>query len=113
MNIVVAFIPIIVVAAFAIGLMWYFYKLNAMKMEMIRLYIEKGGSLDEHALSLLNPGGYKRDYRTGLVWLAAGIPLTIGIWLDENMSSAVFGLVPVFVGMAYLIAGKLRLREPE
>jgi hypothetical protein len=56
---------------------------------------------------------YKTDYKYGLIWLAIGIPLCAGIWIESGTREAIFGSIPLLIGVTYLISGKYRLREPE
>ncbi len=83
------------------------------KMDALVKLAEQGAPIDAEMLKLLGDGAatYKTDYRWGLLWLAIGIPTTLGLWVRVGADQAIWGLIPVFIGFAFLIAGKLRLRE--
>lgn len=108
----VLIIPLASVAAVS-ALLFYFYKTRQKKLDTLVKVVELGGNVDPDMMKLLSAdnGGYKADFRTGLIWLSVGIPLAIGMFLDEGMEAATYGLIPVFIGCAYLIAAKYRLRE--
>lgn len=81
-------------------------------MDTLLKVIELGGNVDPEMMNLLNDySGYKIDYKYGLIWLAIGIPLTLGLWMEEGLEVAVFATIPVFIGVAFLISGKYKLRE--
>lgn len=105
-------IPLVFIAAIA-GMVYYFYKIKQKKLDTLVKVVELGGTIDPDMMKILSAdsGGYKADYRAGLIWLAVGIPLALGMYLDDGMDAATFGLVPVFIGIAYLISAKFRLRE--
>jgi hypothetical protein len=73
--------------------------------ETMRLMIEKGLPVP---MELINPPPPakppKNDLRRGLIWLALGIGLTIlllKLWEDESVWA--LGLIPAFIGAAYLL----------
>ena len=90
-------------------------KIKARKMETLVKLVEHGASVDAEMMKLLSDGStnYKTDYKWGLIWLAIGIPVTMGLWVQTGIEQAIWGLIPVFLGIAFIIAGKLRLREPS
>lgn len=91
-----------------------FYKLRARQMESLVRLAESGAPLDAETIRLMaGASTYKTDYKWGLFWLALGIPVTAGIWVSSSISEAVWGLIPVFFGIAFLIAGKMRLRDTD
>ena len=54
------------------------------------------------------------DYlRRGLLWLLVGIAVSIGLALNLTLSNAAWGLIPIAVGLAYLIfyATDARMRK--
>jgi hypothetical protein len=85
------------------------------KMDTIAKVVELGGTLDPEMMKMLtgNSVSYKTDYKSGLIWLAIGLPLFLGIWLESGASEAIFGSIPALIGVAYLISGKYRLRGEE
>ena len=59
-------------------------------------------------LQVLNePSGPLVDLRKGLIWLAIGIPIVLGLLMLPEGPPWVLGLIPVFIGIAYLIMVKL------
>lgn len=112
--------PIGIIMIFGVlpfGIMYYANKIKTKKMDTLVKIMELGGSVDEETLKMLSNGGgggdHKSDYRNGLIWLAVGLPLALGIYLGGGIEGAMFGSIPIFVGIAYLISGKYRLREPS
>jgi len=97
----------------AIGVIVYLYKSRVAKQSTLIKIVELGATVDPEMMKMLSDdsNGHKTDFKYGLVWLAIGIPLTLGIWLRFSISDAVFGTIPVFIGIAYLIAAKYKLRE--
>ncbi len=93
----------------------YLHKIKTKKMDTLVKLVELGGNVDPDMMKMLSEGGgsYKMDYKWGLVWLAIGIPVTLGLLLQSDMTQAVWGLIPIFIGIAFLISGKYRLRESE
>ena len=91
------------------------FKLRARQMDTLVKLVQHGATLDADTIRLMSgsAGNYKTDYKWGLFWLAVGLPATAGIWILAGIGLAVWGLIPVFFGVAFLIAGKLRLREPD
>jgi len=94
---------------------FYYYlhydaKNKAKKMDTLVKVVEHGTEVDPGLLKMLDePNGPKADLRKGVIWLALGIPLTIALFfIDEGADWEVelFGLIPVFIGIAYLIVMK-------
>lgn len=82
------------------------------KLDSIVKIVELGGAVDPEMMKLLGGGqaSFKTDYKYGLIWLAIGIPVFLGVWLESGVSSAIFSSIPALIGTAYLISGKYRLR---
>ena len=80
------------------------------KMDTLLKIVEQGGDVNPELMGMLEtPDGPTSDLRKGVVWLAIGIPLTLAMALSdggENWTSGLFGLIPVFIGIAYLIVMK-------
>ncbi len=85
-------------------------KNKAKKMDTLVKLIEHGAEVDPELLKMLDePSGPKADLRKGVVWLAIGIPLTVALFFvngGEEWEVGLFGLIPVFIGIAYLIVMK-------
>ncbi|MEE4660353.1 MAG: hypothetical protein V2J89_07785 [Halieaceae bacterium] len=56
---------------------------------------------------------YKTDYKWGLLWLATGISVTAGLWIESGINTAVWGLIQIGIGIALLVANKMRLKESD
>ena len=91
----------------------YLHKSKNKKLDTLVKVVELGGNVAPEMMQLLGErgGSYKTDYKYGLVWLSIGLPVTLGIWMQSGFDQAVFGAIPVFIGIAFLISGKYRLRE--
>lgn len=104
----------LIFGAMPLGILFYLHKTKTKKMDTLVKIVELGGSVDPQMMKMLSEGGqssYKTDYKNGLIWLAIGVPLSLGIMLESGINEAVFGTIPVFIGIAFLISGKYRLRE--
>lgn len=93
----------------------YMHKVKIKKMDTLIKLVELGGNVDPDMMKMLSEGGgtYKTDYKWGLIWLAIGIPVVLGLLTTGGADAAMFASVPAWIGVAYLISGKLRLREPD
>jgi hypothetical protein len=110
-------IPIVaIVMGVGIGMLglWIDYR---KKREIFELHhkermlaIERGMEVPPLPDSLLAPadrdakGTVPSDYlRRGLLWLLVGLALLIALAWNASLSTATWGLIPVAVGLAYLI----------
>lgn len=94
----------------------YFYKSRANKHEAMIKLIESGGDINPELLESFmgRRKTYKDDFRRGIIWLAIGFPSVVGALLtaeDDSVAAAAFLSIFIFVGLGYLLSGKLRLRE--
>ena len=110
------FIPIIGII-FSLGvlplsILYFINRGQDKKLDTIIKVVELGGALDPEMMKMLtgNSMNYKTDYRYGLIWLALGLPIFVGIWLQSGASAAIFGSIPALIGVAYIVSGKYRLR---
>ena len=84
------------------------------KLDTLVKLVELGGQVEPEMLEILNePMGPEADLRKGLIWVAIGIPLTLGLAMTGGDAPWVFGLIPVFIGGAYLIVMKITLDKKE
>lgn len=120
MNAEVFIIAIPVITIFGVlpaCVLYFIHRMKAKKLDTIIKVVELGGTVDPDMMKMLsdsNTGAsYKADYKYGLIWLAIGIPLCAGIGLESGMGEAIFGSIPLLIGVAYLISGKFRLREAD
>jgi hypothetical protein len=79
------------------------YRRHAQIQETLRLMIEKGAEIPPELLT--PPVSQYGDLRRGLILMGAGLSLSILIALVEGFGdgSWAVGLVPAFIGAAYLI----------
>ena len=104
---------VLIFGVMPIGFMIYLHKSKTKKLDTLVKIVELGGNVDPEMMQILGErgGSYKTDYKYGLIWLSIGLPVTLGIWMLSGFGQAVFGAIPVFIGLAFLISGKYRLRE--
>lgn len=94
------------------SILYFINRAHVKRLDTIIKVVELGGTLDPEMMKMLtgtNPS-YKTDYKYGLIWLAIGLPIFVGIWLESGASEAIFGSIPALIGVAYIISGKYRLR---
>ena len=100
---------VVFLAMFGIVLVlsYFISQVKTRKLEALVKIVEQGGVATPEMVDMLSyAGGPNADLRKGLIWLAIGLPLTLGIGLEARWEEAVFGTIPVFVGIAYLIVMK-------
>lgn len=116
-NVIVAISVPLTMALIVIALLVFLYKSKVRKLETLVKIVELGGNVDPDMMKMLSAGGnanHKTDYKYGLIWLAVGIPLFLGVLFDEGADGGIaFTLVPILVGIAFLISGKYKLREAD
>ena len=109
-------IPIVAIVMgvgfFMLGI-WTDYKRKSEMFEMHHkerlLAIERGMEVPPLPVEFFrgasgNLAGSPNDrLRHGLIWLLVGVALIIALVLNRDFQSAAWGLVPVAVGLAYLI----------
>ncbi|MBL4572674.1 MAG: hypothetical protein JKY86_06335 [Gammaproteobacteria bacterium] len=95
-----------------LSILYFINRGHDKKLDTITKVVELGGTLDPEMMKMLtgNSVSYKTDYKSGLIWLAIGLPVFFGIWLESGVAEAIFGAIPALIGVAYLISGKYRLR---
>lgn len=93
----------------------YLYFSKTKKYETMLKIAELGDTASEQLFDALgkNKGNYKTDYKTGLIWLAIGVPATLSLLFSEGVSSALLGSIFIFIGVAYIVSGKYRWREDD
>lgn len=109
-------IPVIIIFGVLPACFLYFiHRVKAKKLDTIIKVVELGGTVDPEMMKMLSDtsASYKTDYKYGLIWLAIGIPVVAGIGLENGIREAIFGSIPMLIGVAYLISGKYRLREAD
>ena len=84
------------------------------RLDTLVKLVEHGGKVEPEMMEMLNePTGPDADLRKGLIWLAIGIPLTLGLMMTGDDAPWVFGLIPVFIGGAYLLVMKITLDRKQ
>lgn len=112
----IAFVSILFsLGVLPLGILYFVHRVKAKKLDTIVKVVEIGGTVDPEMMKALSStaAGYKTDYKYGLIWLAIGVPVFVGVWLDVGIAQAIFGSIPALIGVAYIISGKYRLREAE
>jgi len=106
---------ILSIGVLPLSILYFIHRVKAKKLDTIIKVVELGGTVDPEMMKILSQSSasYKTDYKYGLIWLAIGIPLFAGIGLQNGMGEAIFGSIPLLIGVAYLISGKFRLREAD
>ena len=113
-GIVIGFTTVLLtLGVLPLSLLFFLHKMKTKKMDTLIKIVELGGNVDPEMMKMLSEGGgnYKTDYKIGMIWLALGVPITLGIWLESGYEEAVFGSIAIFIGIAFLISGRYRLRE--
>jgi hypothetical protein len=96
-----------------VGLLLYFrYRRNKMLHETLRAMIEKGVNIPPELLSM-PPESFgprpRSDFRTGLILVGVGVALFFLLPTD----TARFGLIPVLIGVAFLISWKVEQKKKD
>lgn len=117
-NIMPFMIPIVaIVMGVGIGMLglWIDYRKKRDIFELHHkermLAIERGMEVPPLPEALLAPdkreeakGNVPGDYlRRGLLWLLVGLGLSIALAMNSSVNTATWGLIPIAVGLAYLI----------
>ena len=95
--------PVAIIALIVI----YLYKTRQLRGQEILAAIEKG-------IEVPFPPPKKRNYLAqGLVWTALGIALVIALWISTKASVAVWGLLPMAMGVAFLLIAYFEKKKKE
>ena len=105
--VIVTVVSLVIIFGTPILIFYLFYLAKRRKLETIIKLVELGGDLKPEMLAMLETdSGPTGDLRKGLIWLAIGIPITLGILFVFGFSQSIFGLIPILIGVAYLIVMK-------
>ena len=99
---------ILTMGVLPLSLLFYLHKIKTKKMDTLIKIVELGGNVDPEMMKLLSGSGgsYKTDYKIGMIWLALGIPITLGSWRENSYQEAVRSTIALFIGIAFLVCGK-------
>ena len=89
----------------------YFYRLRIRQIDALLQLANTGVALDAETIRRMVgvASSYKTDYKCGLILVALGVPTTVSVWLATGSDHAAWGLLPVGLGIGFLVAGKMRL----
>lgn len=103
-------IPVLGIIAFfstVISVFYFHYRAKGHKLDTIVKLAQSDGEVKPEMIAALGQeGGPTGDMRKGLIWLAIGVPLVIAMLVGEDLEAAAYGLVPVMIGVAYLVVMK-------
>lgn len=110
-NILPLFIPIIAIVMSLSLPMLFIYLHYRKQKEIYTLYhqqrmaaIEKGIELPPMPAGFLEGApSRRRDLLRGLIWLFVGVAVTVAVFQSGKHREAFFGLIPIGIGLAYLI----------
>lgn len=108
-----AFIFVLLLLSIIFGYEW---KKDKNRNETIRRYLEKGIEVPRQLLvDKDNPGSWKpvSDVRKGLIWFSVGLGVSLTLFIiSESARGAAIGIIPLFIGIGYLVAAKLDPKLP-
>ena len=108
-------VPIMGMVSFfgtVIVLFYLHYRSKGKKLDTIVKLAESGGEVKPEMIEMLGrEGGPAGDLRKGLIWLAIGIPLVLGLLVEGEIEAAAFGLVPLLIGVSYLVVMKMGYQD--
>ena len=85
-----------------LALIFINYKKRVQAGKEIMAAIEKG--IDVPLLAAKPP---KSNYALGVVWTSLGVAFTLALWFSSHTAeAAAWGLIPVAVGVAYLLIAR-------
>ncbi len=84
------------------------YLTNIKKMETLLKLAESGADIKADTVKLLSTqAGPINDLRRGAIFIAISLPIILGLSLGQNyVEAAVFGGIPLCIGLAYMIVLK-------
>ena len=103
----------VITAIIVVAILAYLYMSKTKKYDTMVRIAELGENVDEKLIAALQKeqGNYKNDYKLSLLWTAIGIPTCMAMWDSGVGADRAWGLIPLFIGIAYFISGRLRLRD--
>ncbi len=110
LGIMVPIIAIVMGILLAIIAVFLRFRRQKEEQETVRLALEKGIDLPEDFFKKVEPGNGRSPYNSlkwGIFWAAGGFALFVALWVDEGIESAVWGLIPVAIGIGLIIYFKL------
>jgi len=99
--------------AVVVGLFLYFrHRRNQLLHETLRAMIDKGVPIPPELLAApqeYTPPRPRNDFLIGLVMVATGL----GLWMFIPEPARKFGFIPLFIGVAFLIAWKVEQKKKD
>ena len=109
-----AFVFVLAILSIIFG---YERKKDRNRHETIRAYLERGIEVPiELLIDEDHPHAKKptSDIRKGVIWLCVGIGISLAVFiLNVSLRSAAIGLIPVFIGIGYIVAARLDTQDNE
>ncbi|MEO2173420.1 MAG: DUF6249 domain-containing protein [bacterium] len=104
MEMLLGIISVVVVFGSIVTIFYLSYLGRSRRLETILRLVEKTGDINPELAKVLDKiEGSRSDFRKGLIWMAIGLPLTAGLAFDDGLEAAVFGLIPLLIGVAHLV----------
>ena len=102
---------------FNLSLFIIVYALHSYKVKRLDTMLklaESSGEVKPEMIAMLGSGGGPTDdLRKGLIWLALGVPLAIGLAIEAGAGPAAFGCAPILIGFAYLAVMKFGYQDDK
>jgi len=114
MGPMIPIIAIIMGVGCAIIAMYFSSRRQKEEQETIRIAMEKGVDLPEDLLKRNGDSCSRSNpLRRGIFWTALGISLTIALYVNNDVEAAVWGLIPLALGIGNIIFHKLSPQSDE
>ncbi|MEM0953928.1 MAG: DUF6249 domain-containing protein [Pseudomonadota bacterium] len=89
----------------------YFYRLRLRQIDALLQLANTGTALDAETIRRMVgvASSYKTDYKCGLILVALGVAIVVSVGIATGSDHAAWGLLPVGLGVGFLLVGKMRL----
>lgn len=92
-----------------LGFVFYMeYRKKSLQSQHILAAIEKGVELPQDYFQ--NQVNY---LSRGLIWTAFGLAMFVALWVQVNLQTAIWGLVPAAMGGAYILIHYLQRKQED
>lgn len=78
-------------------------KESVRKHDLYLKSLEMGQTLPENFFDKPGPQSVSSNFKRGILWLAVGLALLIYFLIIHNNIALIFGIIPTFVGVGYLL----------